>query len=60
MNQNEPIRLARMDIASRGGMGAWKAFGLQRVPAVKVDKSNNKNRTSIDEVVVLVCGGVLG
>lgn len=35
-DQNLPIRLARMDVSSRGGMLAWKEFGLKRVPAVKV------------------------
>lgn len=34
-DQQAPIRLARMDIASRGGMRAWKVFGFERVPAVK-------------------------
>lgn len=35
-DQSLPIRLARMDVTSRGGMRAWKSFGLTKVPAVKV------------------------
>lgn len=36
-NQEGPprVQLGRMDITSSGGMAAWKAFGLQRVPTVK-------------------------
>ncbi|CAM9280574.1 unnamed protein product [Ectocarpus sp. 4 AP-2014] len=40
-DQRLPIRLARMDVSSRGGMHAWKAFGLKRLPAVKVFAGNN-------------------
>lgn len=34
-DEDLPIRLARIDLSSRGGMLAWKAFGLSRVPTVK-------------------------
>ncbi|CAM9290664.1 unnamed protein product [Ectocarpus sp. 6 AP-2014] len=40
-DQRLPIRLARMDVSSRGGMHAWKAFGLKRLPTVKVFVGNN-------------------
>ncbi|CBJ33005.1 protein disulfide isomerase [Ectocarpus siliculosus] len=40
-DQRLPIRLARMDVSSRGGMNAWKAFGLKRLPTVKVFVGNN-------------------
>ncbi|CAN0388617.1 unnamed protein product, partial [Ectocarpus sp. 8 AP-2014] len=40
-DQRLPIRLARMDVSSRGGMHAWKAFGLKRLPMVKVFVGNN-------------------
>ncbi|CAN0275570.1 unnamed protein product [Ectocarpus sp. 12 AP-2014] len=40
-DQRLPIRLARMDVSSRGGMHAWKAFGLTRLPTVKVFVGNN-------------------
>ncbi|CAN0080147.1 unnamed protein product [Ectocarpus fasciculatus] len=42
-DQRLPIRLARMDVSSRGGMHAWKAFGLKKVPTVKVFVGNNPN-----------------
>ncbi|CAM9176532.1 unnamed protein product, partial [Hapterophycus canaliculatus] len=41
-DQNLPIRLARIDISSRGGMVAWKALGLKRVPAVFVGKNSDE------------------
>lgn len=34
--QPSGIKLARMDVTSRGGMRAWKKLDLERVPSVKV------------------------